>query len=359
MRSWAAHRVALAAVVAFGLCVSFAAQPAAQNPTASVCDIRTSERVVAVGDVHGAYDQFVTILRAARVIDGRERWIGGRAHLVQTGDVLDRGPESRKVVDLLRRLERDATRAGGRVHALLGNHEFMRIVGDWRYVSARELAAFTSADSADLRDRVLQTASAQAASRARAEKRDFNEREYRAQFIKEIPLGYLEMRVAFDSGDYGRWVRSRVAAVKINGVLFIHGGVSEKVSALGCEGLNAAIRTDMASLPVPAEKVMSLLASTEDGPLWYRGLAAEPEETFAPIVAGILERLGATAVVVGHTPTLPDARIQVRHGGRVVLIDTGMLGGEFYPGGRPSAFEMHGDAWTAIYETGREPLHRK
>jgi hypothetical protein len=319
------------------------------------CDIRTNERVVAVGDVHGAYDRFTAILRSAGVIDRRDRWSGGRTRLVQTGDVLDRGSDSRRVVDLLRRLEREAASAGGRVHALLGNHEFMRLVGDWRYVSAGELKAFTNAESADLRERVHAALAEKEEARSRTEKREFNAAEYRAQFMKDIPLGFIEMKTAFDTGDYGRWIKARVAAVKINDVLFLHGGVSERVSELGCDGLNKAIQSDLAALPVPADKILSLLASTEDGPLWYRGMASEPEETFAPAIDAILERMKARAVVVGHTPQAK-GRIQTRFGGRVVVIDTGMLNGEFYPGGAPSALEMRGDAFTAIYLDGREPL---
>src|SRR4051812_2170160 len=45
---------------------------------AFACDIQTSERVVAVGDIHGAFDSFAAILQAAQVIDNRSRWIGGR-----------------------------------------------------------------------------------------------------------------------------------------------------------------------------------------------------------------------------------------------------------------------------------------
>ncbi len=112
------------------------------KPGNSPCDIQTTERVVAVGDVHGAFDNFVAILRAAQVIDNRNRWSGRRTVLVQTGDILDRGPDSRKAIDLLRRLERDAQRAGGRVVSLLGNHELMRLISDWRYVSAGEIEAF-------------------------------------------------------------------------------------------------------------------------------------------------------------------------------------------------------------------------
>jgi hypothetical protein len=161
------------------------------------------------------------------------------------------------------------------------------------------------------------------------------------------------MRIAFGKdGEYGKWVRSRVAAIRINGVLFIHGGVSDMVANLGCEGLNAEVGRDLAAAPVPAEKINSLLSAKEDGPLWYRGMASEPESSFEPMLDSILKRLDVRAVVIGHTP-IADGRVTTRFGGRVVLIDTGTLNGEFYPKGVASALEMRGDTMAAIYEDGR------
>jgi hypothetical protein len=320
------------------------------------CDIRTSERVVAVGDAHGAYDAFVGILRTAGLVDRRDRWSGGRAVFIQTGDILDRGAQSRRIIDFLQRLERDAAKAGGAVYPLLGNHEFMRLAGDWRYVSTGELAAFRDADSTARRQQVFEVVAERERDRAAEEKRPYDARTYREQFMKEIPLGFLEMRVAFDAaGDYGKWVRSRAAMVKVNGIAFMHGGVSEEVAPLGCDGINDAMRRDMASLPVPAEKLLELLATKETGPLWYRGLANEPEEAFAPTLEGILAKIGARAIVVGHTPVLP-GRIATRFGGRVIQLDSGMLDGEFFPGGVPSALELQGDVLTAIYPDRRERL---
>ncbi len=69
-------------------------------------------RVVAIGDIHGAYDNFVAVLKSAELVDAELRWTGGKTHLVQTGDVLDRGPDSRKSMDLLMDLEKQAKRAG-------------------------------------------------------------------------------------------------------------------------------------------------------------------------------------------------------------------------------------------------------
>src|SRR5690349_13947042 len=105
------------------------------------------QRIVAVGDVHGDYSQLVNVLQAAGVIDRKNKWTGGKTHLVQTGDVLDRGPDSRKAMDLLMELETQALKAGGRVHALLGNHETMNLYGDLRYVSKEEYASYTNGNS--------------------------------------------------------------------------------------------------------------------------------------------------------------------------------------------------------------------
>jgi hypothetical protein len=343
----------LALLVAGARPVSAGQQPSNTWPA---CDLRTTERLVAIGDVHGAYDRFVETLRAAGLVDGRTRWSGGRAVLVQTGDVLDRGPDSRKALDLLRRLEGEAMRGGGRVYPLLGNHEVMRLIGDWRYVSAEEIAAFRTADSADLRERAYAIVVGDAARRAKEGQQPFDEPAFREQFMKEIPPGYIEMRQAFGPmGDYGKWLRGLHAVIKINGMVFVHGGINAATAALGCAGINEGVRRDlMVSNPTP-EQALTMLSSSETGPLWYRGLAEEPDPAFAPEVTSILGLLGARAIVVGHT--FPAGfRIRPRFEGRVIQIDTGMLGGTFYPGGVGSALEIRGDVMTAIYQNGRERL---
>lgn len=329
---------------------------AGQAPGPAACDIRTTERIVAVGDVHGAYDRLVGILRAAGLIDASARWIGGRAILVQTGDVVDRGAESRRALDLLRRLEREATRAGGRVYALLGNHEVMRMVWDLRYLSPGEIAAFRNGGSEELRERVYATVAADVAQRARAEKREYDEAAFREQFMRDIPPGFIEMRQAFGpAGDYGKWLREHHAIVRINGIVFVHGGIDEATAMLGCEAINDAIRRDLMFTQPTPELVSRMLATSETSPLWYRGLAEEPDPGFAPQAATILRTLGARAMVIGHTVT-GGFKIRSRFDHRVVLIDTGMLGGTWYPGGVASALEIRGDALTAIYEKTRESL---
>jgi hypothetical protein len=325
----------------------------AQGTSGAPCEIATRERVVAVGDVHGGHEALLAILRDAQLTDRRDRWIGGRAVLVQTGDVLDRGADSRKALDLLRRLEREAAQAGGQVHTLVGNHELMRLIGDWRYVSAGEYTAFRTATSTELRDRAWTIVQQQARERAGAENLPFDEPVARGQFFERVPLGMLELNQAFSpAGEYGRWIRSRPAMVRINGIAYVHGGVSAETAPLGCAGMNAAVAKDLtAATPMSAEAGAALFSSQASGPLWYRGLAEEPEVDFAPQLDQILTTLPATAVVIGHTVT-PDFRITARFGGRVIQVDTGMLGGDFYRGGRASALEVRGGTVTAIYRGG-------
>jgi hypothetical protein len=318
------------------------------------CRIETKERIVAVGDIHGAYDGFVSILREAKVIDNRDRWAGGRAILVQTGDVVDRGPDSRKALDLLRRLEREAERAGGRVIALLGNHEVMWMLGDLRDVSAGEYAAFRTGESEDLRERLSRTLADQESRRQQGTDKKFDADAFRKRFIDATPLGSIELQIAFGpKGEYGSWLRTHHVAAVINGLMFLHGGTSPSVAALGCAGINEQARKELETIGTVALKsAADLLVTREDGPLWYRGLAMEPETAFSTSVDTILATLNAQALILGHTsPT--NGRVTPRFGGRVVLIDTGMLGGKFFPSGRPSALEILGGTFTAIYKGER------
>ena len=93
-------------------------------------------RIVAMSDVHGAYDRFVELLRAASLVDASTSWTGGNAALVVVGDVPDRGDGTRRVLELLMRLEAAAPKDGGRVQLVLGNHEVMNLTGELGYVSA-------------------------------------------------------------------------------------------------------------------------------------------------------------------------------------------------------------------------------
>jgi hypothetical protein len=255
-------------------------------------------------------------------------------------------------------MEGEALRAGGRVHALLGNHEAMRMLRDLRYVSSGEYAAFRSVESEQLRERHYLAVMTDAVTRAKGAGQEFDEPAFRTAFLNRTPLGWVEMQVAFGpTGEYGRWLRKRDTMVTINGIVFVHGGISPAVAALGCAKINATVRSQLDALPaaLDAKQADDLLASREDGPLWYRGLARGNESTFASEVEAILLKLNARAIVTGHSTTL-DGRLTTRFGGRVIQLDTGMLGGTVFPTGRAAALEIRDGQITAIYEDKREIL---
>lgn len=307
------------------------------HAASSPCEIEGVDRIVAIGDVHGAYDRFVELLQQAGLIDARLNWTGGRTHLVQLGDTVDRGPDSRKVLDLLRRLDVDARRAGGAVHALLGNHEVMRMLGDLRYTTPGEFAAFVTPRSQQLRAGLI-------AQSPRSE---------RERLAKETPLGWVEMRTAFGRrGDYGPWLRTHDVAVRIDGIVFLHGGISPGNAGRSCNDINNTVRREMGGdEDATREAPLSSLAASNDGPLWYRGLAQEPD-TFEPRFDEILRKQGARAMVIAHT-VVPGGRVGVRFGGRLFEIDTGMQ--PAYVGdGRASALQIERGTVTAIYTDRRD-----
>jgi hypothetical protein len=93
------------------------------------------KRRIAVGDIHGELDGFREILINAKLIDSKDKWTGGDCILIQTGDVIDRGPYSRETIDLLRKIQKEAVGAKGEVIRLCGNHELMLLQRNFSYVN--------------------------------------------------------------------------------------------------------------------------------------------------------------------------------------------------------------------------------
>jgi tetratricopeptide (TPR) repeat protein len=310
-------------------------------------------RIVAVGDVHGAFENFTAVLKNAGLVDDKLRWVGGKAHLVQNGDVVDRGPHSRKAMDLLMDLEKQATKAGGAVHALIGNHEAMNIVGILDLTSKEEYDSYTDRDSRQRRDatfeRFYESLRKEAKEKgeeppAKAGAKD--------EFEKQYPLGFIEHRQAFAaSGRYGKWIREHNTSVKINGVVFSHGDWSEKFAQVGIAELNRRVRAELSG----KDPLEGGLAFDSESPLQYRGLAnvdltRAAQQAEAERVGRILAGLGAKRMVVGHTVTSSGV-IESRFGGKHISIDTGML--ELYRGGHRIALEIENDTLRSLHDKGK------
>lgn len=296
-------------------------------PQAPLDTFEGIHRVVAIGDVHGDYPRFLEVLRTAELIDSKGAWTGGAAHLVLTGDFVDRGDASARVLDLIIALEPQARKAGGQVHALIGNHEAMDLYGDLRYVTKQDYASFQGPDSKELRERQMQAALEDLKHKGSA---PANEAAWRKTFEEDHPLGWVEHRLAFQpDGKYGKWLRQQNAMLKINDALFVHGGISEKYSARTMPEINERVRQELADF----KRLEGGMVTDDDGPLWYRGMAQLPETD-----AGMNALLGRVMalhqvrhIVIGHTPMVA---VMPRFGGKVIAIDVGLS----KPFGGPPAF---------------------
>ncbi len=281
--------------------------------------ITGAERVVVIGDLHGDYDRLVELLRAAGLVDRKLKWAGGRSHLVQTGDVVDRAPDSRKILDLLMALQKQAPRNGGRVHALIGNHEAMNLYGDLRYTHPGEIAAFRRSNSAQVRDAIYEQIQEEMKKSPPPGGAPVFDEAYRKKFDDEHPLGFFEHRFQFGpKGDYGKWIRANNAVLRIDETLFVHGGISPKYAQAAAAAINAKIREELDDFT----KLPGGMTTDEQGPLWYRGLVEGDEAALAEHVKAVLAFHGVRRIVVGHTVT--PGGIAPRFGGAVYPIDVGL-----------------------------------
>lgn len=311
---------------------------------------------MAIGDVHGAIDSFAAILARAGLIDAQHKWIGGRAILVQTGDITDRGTGMRAALDLLMSLENQASRAGGAVHYVLGNHEVMNMLGELRDATPQIFETFGGQDA---------------------------------------------MREAFgEKGHYGRWLRKKAMFAKIDGTVFMHAGISPEYLKLSLDEVNGNVRREIeqwdegvrwltrekrvpahpdtrtamdaaraeieringlaeagkatpdmgrtAHLLLPVANIGQASLFAVNGPLWFRGFSTWEDDAARQLIDQLLERHRVSRFVTGHT-VQPGGLINERFPGKLFLIDTGMLGRPSFPNGRPSALVFAGATATPLY----------
>ena len=368
-------------------------------------------RVVAIGDIHGAYDEFTRLLQQVGLVDDRHRWSGGSAILVQTGDVPDRGAQVREVWDLLMTLERQADAADGQVVALLGNHETMNLMRNVRDVGPGAYASFADGESEDRRQEAYQAYAKLSRDRIAALGHAPPNLQSEEEWMATHPLGFVEYLEAIGpEGRYGRWLRSKPVVARVGDAIFLHGGIDPDLAPTTLEDINEQARREIKTFddfhrylvdrkmvlpfftfdeslaaaqlelaawvervepvgpPAPGRRPPVLRSRDRDhinrllnilnnvgtwsilnpnGPVWFRGFARWPPEEGRLKVMGLLDQYSVSHFVVGHT-ILSGMRITARFGARVFLIDTGMLSSH-YQGGRASALEIEGDRITAVY----------
>ncbi|TXF88297.1 hypothetical protein FUA23_15060 [Neolewinella aurantiaca] len=250
------------------LAAQFTTPPAVYNDGSSI---------LAISDIEGNYRAFRDFLIHHSVIDTNLKWTFGNGHLVLPGDFVDRGAYVTQVLWFIHYLEQAARQHGGQVHFIIGNHELKAMHGNTGSASEKYtyIASFLNRQQHDLTG----------------------------------PDSYI-----------GRWLESKNALERINGHLFVHGGIHPDFaeSELSIGEVNTIIRSGYrrAYFPRAEGDEHELLHSGRTGPCWYRGYFKENLEQEQ--VTAALDKFGAKDVIVGHTL---QHRVKTHFEGKVIAID--------------------------------------
>ena len=288
------------------------------------------KKIIAVGDIHGDYDNFVTILQKTGILSEKLHWIAEQTHFVQTGDIMDRGPHAKKAFDLMMRMEKEAQEAGGMVHFLIGNHEEMNITGisldQPGYVTPEQFISF-------LPDKYIEKKERDFLKDNQGSFSDQNEslKQY-WYYLMNNDIQSKRKYVENFNEIYGDWILKHNAVIRINGIIFVHGGISKKFSKWKLTQINERTKYELYTLQRAylrnlTPKINLEIVFQPDGPFWYRELARQDEKLFKKEVDLIFENLDARAIVIAHTPRtgiVASAENMSRFDGRVWIIDTGI-----------------------------------
>lgn len=220
----------------------------------------TMSPVLAVSDLEGNYNALRQFLIANEVVTPALEWSFGEGHLVLVGDMVDRGFSTTQLLWFIYKLEQEAKQAGGHVHYIVGNHEIKNMQGNVKSAANKyiPIAGFLEKSSADL-------------------------------------LG----RDAF----LGHWLATKNTIERINGHLFLHGGIHPEVLDHGftIHEINKVTKDYYRRMFYPgvADEKTSLVISSQTGPAWYRGYFKG--EVSEALFDATLAHFEAKTITVGHT----------------------------------------------------------
>ena len=159
--------------------------------------IKSFNRILVIGDLHADFHMTKKLFKHFNIINNNNKWIAKNTYIVQLGDQLDgkgRGHDDafgeHEVLEFLDDLNTQAECNGGAVYSLIGNHELMNVLGDFRYASDKDIE---------------------------------KDNGHHNRKIKYSPGGILAKRLAC----------SRHTILKIDDILFVHGGISKHLSKNG------------------------------------------------------------------------------------------------------------------------------
>lgn len=240
-------------------------------------------KIGAVSDIHGQYDTFIKLLRNNGVINKKNKWTFGNGHFIVAGDMFDKGSQVTEVLWFLYDLEKQAEAKGGKLHILLGNHDVMVLNGNLRSVHPKYKEV----------GKIL-------------------EKPFNTLFNKSTVLG--------------DWLRTRPVVLKVNNILFTHGGLHPELITkdLSMKDINSQFKKQLveSELSEKRNKIGNYL-HRGNGPIYYRGYFQGKIATTQQI-DDLLAYFNIKNIVVGHTT---HRNIETRYNGKVIVIDANMKSG--------------------------------
>lgn len=266
-------------------------------------------RVVAIGDIHADIDALRSALRTAGAIDGRGEWIGGALTIVQLGDLIGRSNDEKEVLDYFFDLQRRARKAGGTVHALIGNHEVFGGRLDNQAVGPNPFPAWEQLPGLKRDDPRLRHLPPHARARGAA---------------------------LMPGGPYARQIAELPVVLKLGETVYVHGGVVPRWARYGVERINREVRDWLRG--ERGEPDSALGVDDGDRVMWTRQFSASVMPADCDVLAESLKILGARRMIVAHTV---HDEITARCNERVWAVDVGMS--RAY-GGRVEVLEIVDDS---------------
>ncbi len=246
------------------------------------------KRIIVIGDIHGDWNITKKIFLKNKLIDNNNRWIAEPkdTHIVQVGDILDRGGRPNtfgdecselKIMDFLEDIHNQAELYGGGVFCLIGNHELMNVLGNFNYSGKESIKCFGGIDN---------------------RKKLFS------------PGGLLAKRFAC----------SRNTVMKIGSFIFVHGGFNEKHLNKNINEINSTMKEFLNGNKELYDREFINYYMAHDGILWNRDLSLGNPNCSK--INNILDHFKVNGIIVGHT--VQENGINSKCDNKIWRVDTGM-----------------------------------
>ena len=257
-----------------------------------------AEKVVAIGDIHGDIEKAKKAFRLANLVDDTGTWIGGTAVAVQVGDILDRGDNEVQIFYWFDNIRRQAARAGGALHVLLGNHETMNVAAQFRYATPGGVDDFRRwawAHAAGYAMRSMCDTKACSDASAKSAKMHLA-----ASRMRDARARYEGLK---PGGDFSRkFLADKPVVLVLGSTVFVHGGLLPHHAAYGIERINKETQDWVGGSRGGIQDKPAFLSGRE-AVVWARDYSHENEEycDCAALRETLWKIPGAKRMVVGHT----------------------------------------------------------